>query len=72
MPAENRSEKHQWEREPSKEEFWRAMLEEWKASGMTIRAFANLKSVSEHSLYGWRRELQMREREAALAEGRAP
>ena len=48
------------------------MLEEWKVSGMTIRAFANLKGVSEHSLYGWRRELQMREREAALAEGRAP
>jgi hypothetical protein len=72
MASQNQTDKLQWEREQKKELYWRNLLNEWKASGITIRAFAKLKDVSEHSLYGWRRELRMRDREAAIAEGCSP
>jgi hypothetical protein len=57
----------QWQREADKEKFWRKMLREWEVSGLTIRAFARKKGLQEGSFYAWRREIRIRNREAAVA-----
>ena len=59
--------REQWQREVEKEKFWRKTLAEWKDSGLTIRAFAQKRGLSEPSVYSWRRELLIRDREAAVA-----
>lgn len=62
----------QWERDPSKEQFWRTKFAEWGRSGLTIRAFAKKHGLSEYQFYAWRRELRLRDREAAEAKGSRP
>jgi transposase-like protein len=47
----------------SKERFWRTMVEQWRGSGLSVRAFCARRSLSEPSFYAWRRTLQ--ERDAA-------
>jgi hypothetical protein len=48
---------------PSKEQYWRRLLHQWRNSGLSIRAFCHDRSVSEPSFYAWRRTLA--ERDAA-------
>ncbi|MBX9769840.1 MAG: transposase [Candidatus Obscuribacterales bacterium] len=54
-----------WERASVKEDFWRTKIAQWQVSGLTVRAFARSNNISENSFYAWRRELQIRDREAS-------
>ena len=47
-----------------KEEFWRLVLNEHAASGLSVRAFCNRQAVSEASFYFWRRELTIRDEQS--------
>jgi len=40
-----------------KEQFWRLVLEEHQKSGLSVRAFCRVESISEPSFYTWRRTL---------------
>ncbi len=51
-------------RDPRKEQFWRRVVQDWRASGLSVRQFCRLRKLSEQSLYGWRRTLQSRDGEA--------
>ncbi|HEY4340274.1 MAG TPA: hypothetical protein VGM97_10050 [Steroidobacteraceae bacterium] len=53
-----------WRRDPAKERFWRRTLQEWRRSGLSVREFCDWQSLSEASLYAWRRELAKRDGEA--------
>jgi hypothetical protein len=46
-----------------KERFWRTMVEQWRGSGLSVRAFCARRRLSQPSFYAWRRTLQ--ERDAA-------
>ena len=50
-------------RSVEKEAFWRLVLEEFRASGLSIRAFCRREGLSEPSFFAWRRTFQ--ERDAA-------
>jgi hypothetical protein len=49
-----------------KERFWRDMVERWRGSKLTIRAFCDEQGVSEASFYSWRRTIAQRERQTAF------
>jgi transposase-like protein len=49
-------------RSAEKEAFWRLALDEHRASGQSVRAFCKQESLSEASLYAWRKELERRDR----------
>ena len=49
-----------------KEEFWRLVIEEQGASGLSVRAFCEREGVSEPSFYAWRKRLRDRD-EARMA-----
>ena len=44
-----------------KEKFWRRAVEDWRGSGLSVRAYCAQAGLSEPSFYVWRRELQRRE-----------
>ena len=46
------------------EEFWRLVLNEHAASGLSIKAFCKREAVSEASFYFWRRELAIRDEQS--------
>jgi len=52
-------------RDPAKERHWRRIVRHWRRSGLSARDFCDCQGLSEHSFYGWRRELALRDREAA-------
>lgn len=52
-------------RDPAKERYWRRFLEQWRRSGLTGRDFCAQHHVSEHSFYGWKREIARRDLERA-------
>ncbi len=54
-------------RDPAKERYWRRLLEQWRRSGLTGRDFCAQHRVSEHSFYGWKREIALRDHEQATA-----
>lgn len=37
-----------------KEEFWRLAVDEWRESGLKIRAFCKREQLSEPAFYSWR------------------
>lgn len=45
------------QRQSAKEQFWRRMLRQWRASGLSVRAFCRLHDLAEASFYSWRRAL---------------
>ena len=49
------------ERDPSREQHWRAVMADWQASGLTVREFCTRRQFAEPSFYYWRRELRTRE-----------
>jgi transposase-like protein len=51
------------ERSVEKEAFWRAKLDEQRQSGLNVRAFCRVRSISEPSFYAWRRALAARDAE---------
>jgi hypothetical protein len=58
-------------RDSAKEKHWRRMLSLWQRSGLTGRDFCGENGLSEPSFYGWKREIQRRDREAAARAKRA-
>src|SRR4029077_2664355 len=48
-------------RDARKEHQWRRWIEEWRTSGLSVRAFCARHRLSQASFYAWRRELQRRE-----------
>jgi transposase-like protein len=52
-------------RDPRKEQQWRRLIQLWKNSGLTVRAFCARHHITQPSFYAWRRELQ--QRDAAIA-----
>ncbi len=48
------------QRDPGKEQHWRGLIQLWKDSGLTVRAFCARHHVTQASFYAWRRELQQR------------
>ena len=55
-------------RSVEKEAFWRLVLDEQKASGLSVRAFCRKESVSEPSFYAWRKELAKRDQDGSESE----
>jgi hypothetical protein len=49
------------ERSSGKEQYWRTRVRQWRASGMSVRAFCAERGLSEPSFYAWRRTLAERE-----------
>ncbi len=44
-------------RRSAREQHWRGIFSDWKASGSSISAFCRTRKVTEASFYYWRREL---------------
>jgi transposase len=47
-------------RNPSKEQFWRAHVTRWQASGLSVRDYCARHRLTEPSFYAWRRTLAQR------------
>jgi hypothetical protein len=47
-------------RDERKERQWRRWLEDWRTSGLSVRAFCSRRGLSEPSFYGWRKVLDRR------------
>lgn len=56
-------------RDPEKEKFWRAVVQEHGGSGKSVRKFCEEKGLKENQLYGWRRALKRRDSEKEDAGG---
>ena len=48
-------------RDPRKEQHWRRLIQLWKNSGLSVRAFCARHHITQPSFYAWRRELQQRD-----------
>jgi hypothetical protein len=48
-------------RDLRKEQHWRRLIQLWKSSGLTVRAFCARHHITQPSFYAWRRELQARD-----------
>jgi transposase-like protein len=48
-------------RDPYKEQHWRRLIQLWKNSGLSVRAFCARYHITQTSFYAWRRELQKRD-----------
>jgi hypothetical protein len=53
-------------RDPRKEQHWRCLIQLWKNSGLTVRAFCARHHITQPSFYAWRRELQQRDAATAF------
>ena len=47
-------------RDDQKERQWRQWITEWRASGLSVRAFCGRRGLATPSFYHWRRVLQRR------------
>ncbi|QVL33837.1 hypothetical protein KIH39_08000 [Telmatocola sphagniphila] len=54
-------------RDPQREQLWRATFQSWQSSGLSVRAFCELRGLTESAFYFWRKELRKREAEAQPA-----
>ncbi len=52
-------------RDLAKEQHWRELVAKHRASDLSVREFCVAEGVAENSFYGWRRELALRDAEAA-------
>jgi hypothetical protein len=55
----------------AKERFWRQAIQQWRRSGLSIRAFCVERDLSEPSFYAWRRLLHERDQHFKKEAGRA-
>src|SRR2546426_10867911 len=51
-------------RDLRKEHLWRRRVGQWRASGLTVRAFCKRHGLAEPSFYAWRRVLAERQAQA--------
>jgi hypothetical protein len=49
-------------RSAARERYWRGILFDWEASGLSVSAYCRRHGVAQPSLYYWRRELASRDR----------
>jgi transposase len=49
------------QRDAGKERFWRRLVRQWQASGLSVRAFCAREGLTEPSFYAWRRALTERD-----------
>ncbi len=47
--------------DPLKELYWRRILDQWRRSGQSIRAFCRQQRLSEPLFYAWRRTIAQRD-----------
>ena len=47
-------------RDEQKERQWRRRIDQWRASGLSVREFCERHSLASASFYNWRRVLQRR------------
>jgi len=47
-------------RNTSKAEQWQQWIQEWRASGLSVRGFCLRRGLAQASFYGWRRKLERR------------
>ena len=47
-------------RDERKEQQWRRRIGEWRASGLSVRAFCDRRGLAIPSFYAWRRTLERR------------
>ena len=52
-------------RDERKERQWRQWITEWRASGLSVRAFCDRRGLATPSFYHWRRLLERRAAEKA-------
>jgi hypothetical protein len=52
-------------RDEQKERQWRQWITEWRASGLSVRAFCDRRGLATPSFYHWRRVLEQRATEKA-------
>ena len=52
-------------RDEQKERHWRHRIAEWRASGLSVRAFCGQRGLATPSFYHWRRVLERRAPEKA-------
>lgn len=57
------------QRDQTKERHWRRMVRDWRRSRLSVREFCDWQALSEPSFYAWRREIALRDREAAAVPG---
>jgi transposase-like protein len=57
--------RRQRRRDPATERRWRRLIKDWRRSGLSVCEFCDWQGLSEASFYAWRRELAVRDREAA-------
>jgi transposase len=48
-------------RDPRTEQQWRRWIQQWQASGLTVRAFCARHALAVPSFYAWRRQLRQRD-----------
>jgi transposase-like protein len=60
------------QRDPAREKYWRGLVSEWQASGLSVREFSRQRQVTEASFYSWRRELQRRDAQTPAAPAFVP
>ena len=51
-PGRTRDERKEWQ--------WRHWIDEWRASGLSVRAFCDRRGLAIPSFYAWRRTLERR------------
>jgi hypothetical protein len=49
-------------RDPRKEQQWQQWIQQWQASGLSVRAFCARHRLAEPRFYAWRRLLRQRQR----------
>jgi transposase len=49
------------QRDSAREQQWRGVVAEWRASGLSVREFCSQRTLREANFYAWRRELQLRD-----------
>ncbi len=50
-------------RDNGKERLWRRLIQQWRRSGLSVRAFCDQHALHESSFYFWRRTLAQRQAE---------
>jgi hypothetical protein len=49
------------QRDLAREQHWRSLVSEWRASGSSVREFCRQRAVTEPQFYAWRRTLAERD-----------
>ena len=56
-------------RDGTNEDQWRARLEAWKTSGLSVRAFCERESISLNTFRYWKDKIESRRKGAAVVKG---